>query len=552
MLMDIQTDLKGVFKGDLDTTPETLDFYSHDASLFELRPEIVAFPKDADDVKAAVRYVLANKAANPTLSITPRSAGTDMSGGAINESIILDVSRHMTEIKEITPDSAHVQPGRLYKEFDIETKKVGSILPSYPASRYLASVGGMVSNNSGGELGIRYGKTQKYVQELSVVLGDGNEYVVRPLTRQELDAKLAQNDYEGELYRRTLELIDQHYDEIQMARPRVAKDSTGYRLWDVWNRETGMFDLTQLFIGAQGTLGIITDIKFKLVPDPMAHVGTLAIYVRDTKNIGLITERIMSNNPFAVEVFDDKTLKLGMKFIFKFLSRMSFTKWVEMCVRLIPNGVALIKGFPKLVILAEYDGKDQAEVNKRVHEAKLSLKEFKNITYMEEANTFAKADKFWKMRQESFNLLRQNVKDKHTAPYIDDFIVPIDKMEELFPKIDAIITKYELMGTIAGHLGDGNFHVIPLMKIEDPKERAKIEPSMREVYDIVLALGGSLSGEHNDGLVRGPFLEQMYGPTILGYMREIKQLYDPQNIFNPKKKTDANWEFSFSKIRQKF
>lgn len=550
--MDIQTALQGIFKGDLDTTPETLDFYSHDASLFELRPELVAFPKDAEDVKAAVSYVLANKAANPKLSITPRAAGTDMSGGAINESIILDASRYMTEIRELTPESVRVQPGRLYREFDVETKKVGSILPSYPASRGLAAVGGMVSNNSGGELGIRYGKTQRYVEEISVVLGDGNEYVVRPLDRQGLDAKLAQNDYEGELYRRTFELIEQHYDEIQAARPRVAKDSTGYRLWDVWNRETQVFDLTQLFIGAQGTLGIITDIKFKLVPNPMGHVGTLAVYVKNTEHLGAITEKIMSYQPFAVEVFDDKTLKLGMKFIFAFLTRMSFWQWMMMCIRLIPNGIALLGGFPKLVLLIEFDGKDQEEVNKRVHEAKLGLKAFSNIGYMEEANTFAKADKFWKMRQESFNLLRQKVKDKHTAPYIDDFVVPIDKLEELLPKIEEIINKYKLMGTIAGHLGDGNFHVIPLMKIEEPEERAKIEPSMKEVYDVVLSLGGSLSGEHNDGMIRGPWLERMYGPSMLGYMKEIKQLYDPQNIFNPNKKTDANWDYSFSHIRQSF
>src|SRR5690606_30377137 len=281
-------------------------------------------------------------------------------------------------------------------------------------------------------------------------------------------------------------------------------------------------------------------------------VGTLAVYVRNTENLGLITEKIMSYNPFAVEVFDDKTLWLGFKFIFAFLSRMSFWEWAAMCIRLIPNGLAMLKGIPKLVLLIEFDGNDQAEVNRRIHEARLGLKEFKNISYMEEANTFAKADKFWKMRQESFNLLRQKVKDRHTAPYIDDFIVPLDRMEELLPKIEAIIKKYHLMGTIAGHLGDGNFHVIPLMKIEDPEERAKIEPSMKEVYEVVLGLGGSLSGEHNDGLVRGPWLERMYGPSMLGYMKEIKHRYDPQNIFNPNKKTDANWEYSFSHIRQKF
>lgn len=551
--MDIKTDLSGVFKGDLDTSPETLEHYSHDASLFELRPQIVAFPKDADDVKATVNYVLANKAANPSLSVTPRAAGTDMSGAAINESIILDVSRYMTEIFEVTPDSAHVQPGKLYREFDEETKKVGSILPSYPASRSLAAVGGMVGNNSGGELGVSYGKTQRYVNELSVVLGDGNEYVIKPLTKAELDVKMAQGDYEGELYRKAYGLIEAHYDEIQAARPRVPKDSTGYRLWDVWNRETGIFDITQLFIGSQGTLGIVTDIKFKLVPDPMAQkVGTLVVYVRNMDSFGKITERVMGNNPFAVEVFDDKTLLLAFKFIFAFLTRMPFLQWVGMCLRLIPNGIALLRGFPKLVLLVEFKGETQEEVDKKVREAKNSLKEFKNITYMEEATTFAKADKFWKIRQESFNLLRQKVKDRHTAPYIDDFVVPLESLEEVLPKINAIVKKYELMGTLAGHLGDGNFHVIPLMKIEDPKERAKIEPSMNEVYEVVLQYKGSISGEHNDGLVRGPWLERMYGPTILGYMKEIKQLFDPQNIFNPNKKTDAKWDFSFSHIREKF
>lgn len=553
MVMDIKSGLQGAFKGDLDTSPETLDFYSHDASLFEMRPEIVAFPKDADDVKAAVQYVLANKATNPNLSITPRSAGTDMSGGAIGESIVLDVNRHMNEIFEVTADSAHVQPGRFFREFDEETKKFGSILPSYPASRNLASVGGMVSNNSGGELGVSYGKTQRYVEELSIVLGDGNEYVVKPLNKAELDVKMAQGDYEGELYRQTYELIEAHYDEIKAAKPKVVKDSTGYRLWDIWDRETGVFDLTQLFIGAQGTIGIITDIKFKLVPDPMAKkVGTLVVYVRDMENFGKITQTVMSQDPFAVEVFDDKTLKLAFKFIFAFLTRMSFWQWAMMCLRLIPNGLALAKGFPRLVLLIEFNADTQEEVNQRVRVARDSLKQFKNISYMEEASTYAKADKFWKIRQESFNLLRSKVKDRHTAPYIDDFTVPIDTLEEVIPKINDIVEKYDLMGTLAGHLGDGNFHVIPLMKIEDPEERAKIEPSMKDVYDVVLEYGGSISGEHNDGLVRGPWLERMYGPVIVGYMHQVKQLYDPQNIFNPKKKTDATWEYSFSKIRGNF
>lgn len=550
--MDLQKELSEIFKGDLDTGAETLDFYSHDASLFELRPQVVGFPKDADDIKAVVNFINKHKAEHPELNVTPRSRGTDMSGAAINNSIVLDVSKYMTAVRELTPESVRVQPGKLYREFDEETKKVGSILPSYPASRSLASVGGMASNNSGGELHIRYGKTDKYVMELDVVLSDGNEYHFAPLTKAELDQKMAQNDFEGEIYRKTFELLDGHYDEIQAARPRVTKDSTGYHMWNVWNRETGIFDMTKMFVGAQGTLGIITDIKYKLVPDPMAHVGTLVVYVRNTKDLGAITENIMSNKPFAVEVFDDKTLWLSFKFIFAFISRMPFWDWAMMCLRLIPDGFALLRGVPKLILLVEYDGKDQEDVNRRVHKARLDLKQFKNITYMEEANTFAKADKFWKMRQESFNLLRSKVKDKHTAPYIDDFVVPIEHLEEFLPKLEAIIKKYHLLGTIAGHLGDGNFHVIPLMKIEDESERAKIEPSMKEVYDLVLHYDGSISGEHGDGLVRGPWLEKMYSEPVLGYMREVKKLFDPQSIFNPNKKVEATWEYSFSHVRKNF
>ena len=550
--MDIKTELEKIFKGELKNDDKTLTFYSHDASLFELRPEVVGFPKDADDIKATVKYVNDNKASNPSLSITPRSRGTDMSGAAINESIILDMSANMTATRELTPESVWAQPGITYLKFDEITKSVGSILPSYPASRALAGIGGIVNNNSGGELGIRYGKTQKYVMELKVVLSDGNEYTVKPLQKDELVRKMSQGDFEGNLYKQTFDLIEENYDEIQAARPQVAKDSTGYRLWDIWNRETGVFDLTQLFVGAQGTLGIVTDSKLRLVPDPFKYVGTLVVYVKKMDGLGAVTEKIMSQRPFAVEVFDDKTLWLSIKFIFAFLTRMRFWKWVEMCIRLIPNGLALVRGIPKLILLIEFDGDNQDEVNKKVHQARLELKQFDSVGFMEEANTFAKADKFWKMRQESFNLLRSKVKDKHTAPYIDDFVVPIDKMEVVLPKVQQVIDKYKLLGTIAGHLGDGNFHVIPLMNIEKEEERAKIEPSMKEVYDAVLEAGGSISGEHNDGLVRGPWLERMYGASMLGHMKAIKKLYDPQSIFNPNKKVEATWDYSFSNIRQNF
>lgn len=548
--MDIKTELSKIFQGELDTTDETRDFYSHDASLFELKPQVVAFPKNADDIKAAVKFVNEHKAEHPDLSITPRSRGTDMSGAAIGESIVLDVSKHLNQLLEVNAESAHVQPGMLYREFDVETLKYGSILPSYPASRDLASVGGMVNNNSGGEKSLEYGKTDNFVTEMKVVLSDGNEYTFKPLTRDELNAKMSQDDFEGNIYRQTFELLDKNYDEIQAAAPKVTKDSTGYHLWNVWKRDTGIFDMTKLFIGAQGTLGITTDVKVRLVPKP-AHSGTLVCYMHNTDNLGEVIPAVLAHHPATFESFDDNTLWLSFKFFFLFIAKLGLWTWVKTALQLLPDGLMIARGVPKLILLIEFSGATPEEVKKKVHEAKLDLKRF-HFSYMEEDNTEAKSRKFWLMRRESFNLLRKKVKDKHTAPFIDDFVVPPEHLTEFLPQLRDILKKYKLFATVAGHMGDGNFHVIPLMKIEDPQERAKFEPAMKEVNTLVIQYDGSVSGEHGDGLIRGPWLEQMYSPNVLGYMKEIKHLYDPQNIFNPHKKTDATWDFSFKHIREHF
>ena len=548
--MDLQTELSKVIKGEIDNSDQAREFYSHDASIFELKPEFVVFPKDAEDISSVIKFVNEHRAENPALNITARSRGTDMSGAAIGDSIILDTSKFMTAISEVSAQSARVQPGMMYRDFEAETLKLGTILPSYPASRELAGMGGIVNNNAGGEKSLQFGKTNRYVKEMKVVLGDGNEYTIGPMNRDELNAKMSQDDYEGNLYRRTFEQLDQHYDEIKAAQPKVSKDSTGYHMWDVWNRETGVFDLTQLFVGAQGTLGIMTEAKISLVPQPK-HSGTLVCYMRSIDNLGELIPAVLEHKPATFECFDDNTLWLSFKFIFAFITRLGFWTWLKMCMQLIPDGLALFRGFPKMVLLIEFTGETVEEIKAKIHTAKKDLSRF-DFSYMEEDETENKSRKFWLMRRESFNLLRSKVKEKHTAPFIDDLIVPPARLSEFLPQLRDIIKKYKLISTVAGHLGDGNFHVIPLMKIEDPAERAKLEPAMKEVNTLVIKYGGSVSGEHNDGMVRGPWLEQMYSPSVLGYMKEIKSLYDPQNIFNPHKKTDATWEYSFSHIRERF
>ena len=542
------------FSGELDDSAEAKEFYSHDASMFEIKPELVVSPKNAEDVAAIVKFVADNKKDNPQLSVTARSAGTDMSGAAINDSIIVDFNKHLTQMINIDASHAVVQPGMFFRDFDVETIKFDALLPSYPASRDLCSVGGMVNNNSGGEKSLEFGKTDQYVTELKFVFADGIERVVKPLTKTQLIAKMGQEDFEGRVYKQLFELIEANYDVIKRAKPNVSKDSTGYHLWNVWDREMGIFDLSKAIIGAQGTLGFVTEATFNLVPRPK-HSGLLVLFLRDIDDLGELIATVVKHKPASFEGFDDQTLLLSIKFMPSFLKFLGPVKFIHLLFSLIPDGLQLLHGIPKLVLMIEFTGETEDEVRGKVHALHSELAPYKaryEINGFEEDPTEGKSEKFWIMRRRSFQLLRSKVKDKHTAPFIDDFIVNPEHLPEFFPKIRDIIKKYKLFATIAGHMGDGNFHIIPLMKLEDPNDRAKLEPAMKEVNNLVLSYKGSLSGEHNDGLVRGPWLQTMYGDEVLNLFKQTKDIFDPDHIFNPNKKAYATWDYSFSHIRDHF
>jgi FAD/FMN-containing dehydrogenase len=542
------------FAGEMDDSTASRDFYSHDASMFEIRPELIVAPKHSKDVQALVRLVADQKKNNPGLSLTARSAGTDMAGGAINDSIIVDFNKHFTKIEKVTSTEAQTQPGVFYRDFEVETLKHGALMPTYPASRDLCTVGGMVANNSGGEKSLEYGKVKDFVKELQVVFADGKEYTVRPLTKAQLDKKMAQKDYEGTIYRRIFKLCEDHYDMIKEAAPHVSKNSMGYTLWEVWDRETGIFDLTKLIVGSEGTLGFVTDITYRLVP-ARPHSGLLVLFLKSTKELGELIPKVLDHHPATFESFDDATLWLSIRFMPSFMKLLGVKGFIHLLLTLIPDGLQLLRGIPKLILMVEFDGQTEEEVREKIKALHRELRK-KHARYeingFEEDATEGKSEKFWVMRRYSFQLLRSKVKDKHTAPYIDDFIVPPDRLVEFLPRLQKIIKKYKLFATIAGHMGDGNFHVIPLMRFEDPKERAKLQPSQKEVNELVLKYGGSLSGEHNDGLVRGPWLEAQFGKPVVELFREVKDIFDPDHIFNPHKKSSASWDYSFSHLRDHF
>ncbi len=581
----MKSEIKKFFKGEVEDSEETLVKYSHDASLLEVRPKIVVFPKDSEDVKNLVKWVNNNSARQDLaekygkLSITARCAGTDMSGGAIGESIILDFTRHMNKLVrwnipeenflETAPSrtkgqgthtflknfsqeySITVQPGMFYRDFEKLTLEKGLILPCYTASKSLNAMGGMFGNNSAGERTLKYGKTEDYILETKVVFSDGVERTVKPIPLNEISKQ-------EKIYTEIYDLIKNNEEEIKLSKPNVHKNSAGYYIWNVIQRKNlkdfgafalgdigqgthdsknlsnFSFDLNKLLVGSQGTLGIATEITFKLIPDNK-HSKLVVIFMNDLAPLGRLVDEILTLNPETLEAYDDKTMKLAVRFFPDFLKNKGFFGMIKFMWSFLPEFFMMITGgFPKLILLAEFAGGDEVEINKQCIKLKEKIKNFKLKVHITKSE--AEANKYWDIRRESFALLRKHVKGKRTAPFIDDIIVRPEFLPKFISEFNVILNKYDLTYTIAGHAGEGNFHIIPLMDFKRSDTAKIIMELSGKVYNLVAKYNGSITAEHNDGIIRTPYLEKMYGQNIIKIFGEIKKIFDSKNIFNPGKK----------------
>jgi len=541
---ELLDNIKEIFKGEVNSDVKTLDTYSRDASILEVKPELVLFPKDTEDLKKLVKFVGENKADNPSLSITARSAGTCMSGGSLSESIILDMTKYFGGIVSVSEDEATALPGTFYRDFEVKTLEKNAILPSYTASKMLNTVGGMVANNSAGEKTLAYGKTEEYVKEMKMVFADGNEYTTKPLNKEELERKIAQGDYEGNIYKNLWNLIQENEHAIKYAKPDVSKNSAGYYLWNVWDGHT--FDINKLITGSQGTLAIITEIKFRLVP-VKSKSKLFVIFLRNLDHLSELVNEILPTKPESLESYDDSTMKLAIKFLPAMIKRMKMHHFFKLMFGFLPEvGMILTGGIPKLILLVEFSDNDEKEIDKKMYELQRRIAHFGLKTRISRSEE--ESSKYWTIRRESFNLLRQHVKGARTAPFIDDVIVKPQYLPEFLPKMRAILDEHKLVYTIAGHAGNGNFHIIPLMNMKDPKNAKLIPIVSDKIYSLVKEYRGSIDAEHNDGIIRTPYLEQMFGHEIVELFKKTKDIFDPQNIFNPGKKVGGTKEYMISHI----
>jgi FAD/FMN-containing dehydrogenase len=547
--MDLLTTLRERIDGDVSAEHEAREECSRDASVFCVYPELVVYPRNSQDVQAIVRTAQEARANGHDVSLTARSAGTCMTGGPLTESIVIEMTRYMNELVAVRPDEmeATAQPGLFYRDFEAATLEHDLLLPSYPASREICTVGGMLLNNAAGENTLAYGQTVDYVKGVKMVLHDGEEYTFGELPLDLLEEKKQHDTAEGAVYRQLHELFEEHYETIKQAEPSVSKNSSGYLLWRAYDRERGVINVAKLIAGSQGTFGIVTEVTYSLI-EPKHHRRLLVLFLPDVDELAEVTNTLREYGPESIESYDDQTFSIALRFFPDLVAHMKGNLF-RLGIGFLPEFfMAVTGGIPKMVILAEFTADTPEEAVRQAEEAQAALNSYTLQSKI--ARTERSMRKYWLFRRESFNLLRQHISGKRTAPIIEDVVVRPEDLPTYLPELYNILGDYSdrMVYTVAGHVGNGNFHIIPLMDFHQPRLKDTFRDICDRVHELTFAYNGSMSAEHNDGLIRTPYLPQMYGDDVYGLFRRTKEIFDPAYLFNPHKKVNCSWEYAMERV----
>ncbi len=503
----------------------SLERYSTDASIFDVRPKAVALPKSKDELINLINWARRTTESGQKTSLTPRNAGTCMSGGSLTEDVMVDMTSGFSWVDDVTAGAKTiwVGSGTLYRDLDSALAQEKLLFAPYTSSKDICGVGGMIGNNASGEKSMRYGATIDNVRSVKVLLQDGKEYEFGPLNASELQDKLQLTDDEGNIYRSIVKLLEDHWEMIWQARPNVHKNAAGYQLWKVWDRDKTEFNLAKLFVGSQGTLGFVTSAELMIVPRAQFS-RMLVLPIDNLARLAKAVKCIVAHHPEGLETYDKHTYSLAKEYM--------------------PDQAALahVAEGQEMVLFAQFSEKTKDETDHAENVCQLALKNlgFEVSTIKNEAE----AEAHWALRRASYGLLKDHAKGVKAVPFIEDTIVAIEHYGEYLAALETILSDYQMTYTFAGHIGDGSIRLIPLVDMEDPGAPDKILSLARRVYDLVFAFGGSMSVDHNDGLIRTSFLEHMYGSDIVALFNKTKDIFDPLNIFNPGKKVRGSRDFA--------
>ena len=501
--------------------------YSTDASIYQMEPVGVVIPRGAEDVLATVE--IASKSQVPIL---PRCGGTSLAGQTVNHAIVIDFSKYMNRVLEVNGEErwARVEPGIVLDQLNAHLSLLGLQFAPDPTTSNRACVGGAIGNNSCGSHSVIYGKTVDHVLELRTVLSDGSEAQFRPLNGPELEAKLISSGLESEIYRQVKRIAQENRDEVLARYPRIMRRVSGYNLDEfidsTHDGETNTpgspspFDLSKMVVGSEGTLCVITEAKVNLVPVP-AKKALAVLHFRDMVGACEATWDILQHKPAAVEL-------IGRMILDRCRASLGFARLTH-----------FVEGEPDAILVVEFNGETKAELVGKLNSFKEDM-ERKGLGYvcMSLLDAATQAD-VWALRSAGLGLLMSTHGDSKPLPYVEDTAVDPQRLGEYVRRFDEIVKAHGTTAGYYGHASVGCLHVRPLVNLKDLQGVDKMESIASEVSDLVLEYGGSLSGEHGDGIVRGVWTEKMFGTKIYQALREVKRAFDPDGIMNPGKIIDC-------------
>lgn len=519
--------------GEVMTGTDARRYFATDGSIFNLPPAVVIYPRNENDIRKAARFTWQLAERGRVIPMTARGSGTDQSGAAIGSGIMMVFPAHLHRILELDSKAGTVtvEPGINYGKLQQTLKTHDRFLPPFPASIEYSTAGGAVGNNASGEKSVKYGDTRNYVKGLRVVLANGEVIETGRLSKRELSKKLGLATFEGEVYRSVDTLLEEHKDVVEQTVLGVSKNAAGYALADIRRRD-GSFDLTPLFVGSQGTLGIVSEITFNTEPYNPETTLMLASF-DDLQHLqAAVTElKQLSDPPSTIEMVDGNLL--------------------ELVNSLNPNQLKdLVQApFPAALLLVEFDSPERQQ--KRM--VKKAERIFTTYAVSQVAETdLERQEQLWKVRQASAAVVGHTEGLLKALPIIEDGVVPLNRLQEFIDGVYKLFKKENLKPAVWGHAGDGNLHLQPFLNIGQIGDRQKAFRLMDEYYKLVISLGGSTTGEHGDGRLRGPYLPKLYGEDVYALFLKLKQIFDPYGTLNPGVKVGVKFDDIKPLLRQDY
>lgn len=490
--------------------------YSVDASIYEVEPFAVVIPKTREDLIKAISI-----AQHYGIAVTARGAATGITGGCLGEGIIIDTSKYLNHIQHIDwgKKSAQVEVGVIQDDLNHALSAGAYRLGPDTSTGDRATLGGMAANNAAGARSLLYGKMVDAVESIELILSGGEVLQFSHQTPEEWQKKLKLANREGHIYREIASIRETYREEIKKKFPQIPRRASGYNLDELIKPDFG--NIAKLIVGSEGTLGVISSLRVRIDPLPK-HVALCLIFFEEIGAAMHSIPYMLEFKPIALEMIDDKIVSAGIN------------------APSLRGKLAWLNHFAKTIFVAEFQAEDTSQlkaliehfqskmVSKKIGLGTLPLYDLRQI------------NEVWELRKAGLGLLLSKRSYSRAIAFIEDLSLPPEKLEPFFSRFFSYLNSVGKEAGIYGHVGSGCMHIRPFIDLRSADELLLAKKMMEDISKIVLELGGAMSGEHGDGLIRSWMNEKMFGPQLYAAFKKLKTAFDPDNLMNPGKIVDAH------------